>query len=134
MRYAIVCRGCGEPFVVRLGIGPAKQTRFYVICPACNLPIRGRMHGEDLDSHKTDFDADWFQGDSEPKRVVTIDPHVPCRYEATEMGPFGSAPNMTLVHLMGDDQIGGLLEYLGCGRHAAEVWWPRVRLFLRVLP
>jgi hypothetical protein len=126
-RCAIVCRGCHEPFVVRLTLAPSKLTRFYLPCPACQLPIRGRSQGEDLDSHKVDFDADWFDGEGEPELVVTVDPHVPSNYESSEMGPFGSAPAMTLVQLAGDGHVEALFMHLSRGRFAAEELWPRVR-------
>ena len=127
MRYGIVFPGCEVPFLVRLGMAPSKMTRFYVPCPTCKLPIRGRSHGTDLDSHKIDFEAQRFRGD-EPKIIVTIDPNVPSRYEATELdGELGSAPTMTLLRLVGGERSRDLLEYLPRGRYAAEELWPKAR-------
>jgi hypothetical protein len=125
MRYSIICPGCGEPFQVRFGLAPTTMTRFYVPCPACRLPIRGRSHGQDLDNHKVEFDADWYSG-KDPAYVVTVDPNVPSRCEATEMAGPGTAPAMTLLHLVGQERAEALF-CLGQGRHAAEELWPKVR-------
>lgn len=127
-RYPIICPGCEVPFLVRLGMAPSKMTRFYVPCPSCKLPIRGRSHGQDLDSHRVDFDAERFRGE-EPELAVTIDPNVPSRYEAADMmsGMIGSAPMLTLLHLVGDERMPDLMTYLPRGRTAVEMWWPKVR-------
>jgi hypothetical protein len=105
------------------------MTRFYVPCPSCRLPIRGRSHGADLDTHRVEFDAELFRGDNEPDIVVTVDPNVPARYEATQMlDGLGSAPTMTLLWLIGDEQANNFFMYLSRGRQAAEDLWPKVRL------
>lgn len=83
-RFPIICPGREVPFLVRMGMAPSKMTRFYVPCPSCKLPIRGRSHGEDLYSHRVDFDAEWFKGE-EPDLIVTADPNVPSRYEAVSI-------------------------------------------------
>lgn len=104
------------------------MTRFYVPCPTCKLPIRGRSHGEELETHRVEFDAERFKGKDEPNLIVTVDPNVPSRYEASDMlSGVGSAPSMTLLWLVGDDLAENFFRYLGRGRHAAEDWWPRVR-------
>jgi hypothetical protein len=126
-RFPIVCPGCEVPFVVRMGMAPSKMTRFYVPCPTCKLPIRGRSHGEDLDSHRVDFDAEWFRGE-EPDLVVTTDPNVPSRYEAADMmSGIGSSAIFTLAHVVGDERMPDLMTYLPRGRTAAEAWWPKAR-------
>ncbi|MEY9860216.1 hypothetical protein ABH935_005852 [Catenulispora sp. GAS73] len=81
----------------------------------------------DLDSTRVDFDAEWFRGD-EPELIVTIDPNVPSRYEATDMmSGIGSAPAATLLQLVGDERMPDLITYLPRGRQAAEEWWPKAR-------
>src|SRR4051812_13385999 len=117
-RYSIICPGCEEPFLVRLGVAPSKMTRFYVPCPSCKFPIRGRSHGEELSTHRVEFEAEWFIGKIEPRLVVTVDPNVPSRYEATEMGGPGTAPTITLVWLVGNDQAQNLFMHLSRGRQA----------------
>jgi hypothetical protein len=126
-RYSIVCPGCDVPFVVRFGLAPTKITRFYVPCPNCKLPIRGRSFGDDLDTHKVEFDTKMIYVDPEPDLVVTVDPNVPSRYEASEMGGLGTAPTMTLVSLVGDDRMFDLMKVMGGGRGAVEQLWPQVR-------
>ena len=56
--YTLSCPGCGQPFNVRLGIGASKMTRFYVPCANCRQPIRGRSQGQDLETHRVDFEAE----------------------------------------------------------------------------
>ena len=124
-RYPIICPGCEEPFLVRLGVAPTKMTRFYVPCPSCKLPIRGRSYGEDLLSHKVEFNAELYKNKKDPDLIVTIDPNVPSRYEATQMGGLGTAPNMTLMQLGGDRTL-DLMTYLGRGQQAVKEWWPQV--------
>lgn len=127
-RYPIVCPGCDTPFLVRLGVTPSKMTRFYVPCPTCHLPIRGRSHGEELETHRVEFDAERFSNKDEPQLIVTVDPHVPSRYEATEMlNGLGSAPNLALLWLIGDDLANDFFMYLSRGQYAVEGWWPKVR-------
>lgn len=127
MRYSIICPGCDAPFVVRLTLAPSKMTRFYVPCPACRLPIRARSHGKELDSHRVEFDAEWYRGKDEPTLVVTTDPHVPSRYDATILGQPGSGPTLTLLHLVGQERMHDLMRYMGGGRNAVDSWWPQVR-------
>lgn len=127
-RLSIVCPGCETPFLVRLGLGPSKMTRFYVPCPACRLPVRGRSHGDDLVSHRVEFDAEWFVGDDEPSLVVTIDPNVPARLGATALyDGLGAAPTMTLLHLAGDERADALFGCLNRGQQAAGELWPKAR-------
>jgi hypothetical protein len=90
------------------------------------LPIRGRSHGEELETFKVEFDAEWYSGRDDPTRVVTIDPNVPSRYDATEMGALGTFPTMTLFTLAGD-RMQEVILYLSRGRQAAEELWPQVR-------
>lgn len=104
------------------------MTRFYVPCPSCKLPIRGRSHGESLETHRVEFEAERFNSKSEPDLIVTVDPNVPARYEATQMlDGLGSAPTMTLLWLIGDDQANNFFMYLSRGRQAIEDLWPKVR-------
>lgn len=126
-RYPIICPGCNEPFLVRLGVAPTKLTRFYVPCPACKLPIRGTSQGKELESHKVEFEAEWYKGEAEPARIVTVDPNVPSRYEATQMGGLGTAPTMTLATLVGDERVLDLFMYMSRGQQVVEELWPQVR-------
>lgn len=127
MRHSIVCPGCNEIFVVRLGLAPTKMTRFYVPCPACKLPIRGRSHGDALDNHKVEFEATQLNDDTEHELVVTVDPNVPSRYESKTFDGLGSGPSLTLLWLTGQERIRDLMLYLSRGRHAVENTWPQAR-------
>jgi hypothetical protein len=84
-------------------------------------------HGQQLETHKVEFEAERYRGKGEPSPVVTIDPNVPSRYEATEMGGLGTAPTMTLLSLAGDERVGDLFMYLSRGHQVAEELWPQVR-------
>ena len=128
MLYSLRCPGCEEPFNVRLGIGPSKMTRFYVPCAHCELPIRGRSHGQDLETHRVEFDAELLSSDiSLEADLVTVDPNVPSKYDAVQRGELGTFPTMTLVQLVGDERVTALGEVLAQGRSAAEELWPKVR-------
>jgi hypothetical protein len=126
-RYSIVCPGCDVAFVVRLGLAPTKMTKFYVPCPACSLPIRGRSHGNALDSHTVDFEAERLHDETDHDLVVTVDPNVPSRYESKTFDGLGSGPSLTLLWLVGNDRIEELMRYLARGNYAVENLWPQAR-------
>lgn len=126
--YTLRCPGCEEPFNLRLGIGPAKMARFYAPCPHCSLPIRGRSHGQDLESHRVEFEAEALPSEASlDADFVTVDPNVPSKYNAAQRGELGTFPTMTLVHLVGDERAGALFETFSRSRTAAEKLWPKVR-------
>ncbi|MEU0157259.1 hypothetical protein, partial [Micromonospora fulviviridis] len=126
--YTLRCPGCEEPFNLRLGIGPAKMTRFYVPCPHCSLPIRGRSHGQDLESHRIDFEAESLPSEASLEAdFVTVDPNVPSKYNAAQRGELGTFPTMTLLHLVGDERAGALFETFSRSRTVVEELWPKVR-------
>jgi hypothetical protein len=126
--YTLRCPGCEESFNARLGIGASTMTRFYVPCAHCRLPIRGRSHGHDLESHRVEFEAELLPSETSlDAGFVTVDPNVPSKYDAVQRGEFGTFPTMTLVHLVGDERAEALLEMLPRGRSAAEELWPKVR-------
>ncbi|MDZ5447919.1 hypothetical protein U2F26_35395 [Micromonospora sp. 4G57] len=126
--YTLRCPGCEEPFSVRLGIGPSKMTRFYVPCAHCRLPIRGRSHGKDLESHRVEFEAESLPSETSLEAAfVTVDPNVPSKYNATQRGELGTFPTMTLIHLVGAGRGEALFEVLSRGRTAVEELWPQVR-------
>jgi len=126
--YTLSCPGCGQSFNVRLGIGASKMTRFYVPCANCRLPIRGRSQGQDLETHRVDFEAELLPTEgSLDAAFVTVDPNVPSRYDATERGQFGTFSNMTLLHLVGDERAEALFGALSRASQAADDLWPKVR-------
>jgi hypothetical protein len=126
--YTLRCPGCEQPFNVRLGIGPSKMTRFYVPCAHCSLPIRGRSHGQDLESHRVEFEAEVLPSENSIEAAfVTVDPNVPSKYNATQRGELGTFTNMTLVFLVGAGRELDLFEVLSRGRTAVEELWPKVR-------
>ncbi len=128
MLNTLRCPGCEQPFHVRFGVGPSKMARFYVPCANCSLPIRGRSHGQDLDSHRLEFEAEVLP--SEPSledTFVTVDPNVPSNYSATQRGELGTFPTMTLMLLVGAGREEALFEVLSRSRSAVDEVWPKVR-------
>ena len=126
--YTLRCPGCEQPFNVRLGIGPSKMTGFYVPCAHCSLPIRGRSHGQDLESHRVEFEAEVLPSENSIEAAfVTVDPNVPSKYNATQRGELGTFTTMTLMFLVGSGREEDLLEVLSRGRTAVEELWPKVR-------
>ncbi|WP_143061156.1 hypothetical protein [Saccharopolyspora shandongensis] len=85
------------------------------------------MQGNELKTLKVDFDAEMLNSEPESKLAVTVDPHVPSNFMAAEMGEFGSAPTMTLLHLAGESNVTNLFTHLKRARFAAEKLWPEVR-------
>lgn len=125
--YALKCPGCDEVFNVRLGVGNSKPLRFYLPCPHCKLPIRGRQYGHDLASHRTEFDAEQVAADfALDADFITIDPNVPSKYAGAERGQLGTFTTMTLVWLVGDNAR-ALFEVLDRGRSAVAELWPKAR-------
>lgn len=124
---ALKCPGCDEVFNLRLGVGNSKPLRFYLPCPHCKLPIRGRQYGHDLASHRTEFDAEQVPADSSMEaEFITIDPNVPCKYTGAERGELGTFTTMTLMWLAGDNAH-ALFEVLPRGRSAVAELWPKAR-------
>jgi hypothetical protein len=122
------CPGCGEPFNVRLGIGPSRMARFYVPCAHCKLPIRGSAHGQNLETHRVEFEAEMLPSEASLEvAFVTVDPNVPSKYDAAERGEFGTFPTMTLLRLVGDERAEAFFELHPRGRSAADEFWPKVR-------
>lgn len=122
----LVCPGCEEPFTLRLGIGETKGTRFYFPCPHCDLPIRGFMRGDSIETHELMIDAERYRGE-EPPTVVTAHPDVPSRYEADSftLPSLGAFPAMTLMELGGDRAV-EMMEAMGLAAYTAETLWPKV--------
>lgn len=128
MRNFLRCRGCEKPFIARIAAGPTQNTKFYIPCPNCQLPIRARAAGQDFDDHSLWFDCDVLSPDDIPEDtpVVTINPYVPARYDSDYDQPVGAFSTMTLHHLLGDD---GMLEYFhveGEAQSAIDEGWPTV--------
>ncbi|KSU67850.1 hypothetical protein [Arthrobacter sp. NIO-1057] len=129
-RYHLVCPGCEEKIIARVGAEPTKSTRFYFPCPHCRLPITGSMSGIELHEHRVDFDADvlpFNEVESSGAKVVTVNPFVPSAYDADSFNPFGSMPTLTLVGLLKDD---GFMSFKWERDHAQQVVeekWPKVR-------
>ena len=106
------------------------MTKFYLPCPECGLPIRGRSFGQEIEQHHVDFEAEVVDSRQlrDPYRTITIDPTAPSRYEAQRMGTFGASSTITLAQLAGDDaSVERLFLTLGRGQHAVEEMWPYAR-------
>jgi hypothetical protein len=126
--YTLRCPGCEKPFNVRLGVGSSNMARFYVPCAHCRLPIRGRSHGQDLQSHRIEFEAEVLPSEASlAAAFVTVDPNVPSNYDAAQRGELGTFPTMTLLHLVGDERARDFFEWGDRSRSAAHEYWPKVR-------
>ena len=131
-RYFVRCPGCDGIFVARIGTQPTDLTKFYLPCPHCQLPIRGRMTGQELEDHRVTLDGEFVKESEAPADapVVTIDPFVPSRYNADSFDGLGTFPTMTLLGVLGSDDF---VEYMGDNSRATqtidEVWGPTEMLF-----
>lgn len=129
VRYCILCSGCDNDFLLRLSVAPTRETKFYVPCPHCSLPLEGSSQGYELETHEVSFTrAQKVQivGDHE-RPVVTIDPNVPLRLGARgsgEIGRVGTSPNHTFYQLLGPRVVEGS-ERLANFRVKMEQHWPR---------
>lgn len=133
-RYHLKCHGCGESFVVRLGVEPTRGTRFYLPCPHCGLSIRGSMSGTELQNHRIDIECQVLSGsapESPSTRVVTINPFVPSRYESDSFTPNGAFPTMTLVQALGDDAFIEFESERRAALEAGQVMWPKVHMLFQ---
>lgn len=106
-RYFLRCPGCDKPFTARIGIDTADNTRFYLPCPICKVSIRGQMDGDDLASHRINFECEVIhEGDlSNDSPIITINPFVPSRYDADSFDGLGAFPTMTLHSLLGGERF-----------------------------
>lgn len=129
-RYSLRCPGCDKPFTARIGVDTADNTRFYLPCPICKVSIRGQMDGEDLASHRINFECEVIQeGDlSNDSPVITINPFVPSRYDADSFDGLGAFPTMTLHSLLGGERFLAFQSEHSQGREAAQELWPTVRI------
>ena len=129
-RYFLRCPGCDKPFTTRIGVDTADNTRFYLPCPICKVSIRGQMDGEDLASHRINFECEVIQeGDlSNDSPVITINPFVPSRYDADSFDGLGTFPTMTLHSLLGGERFLAFQGEHGQGREVAQELWPTVRM------
>lgn len=129
-RYFLRCPGCDKPFTARIGIDTADNTRFYLPCPICKVSIRGQMDGDDLASHRINFECEIIRegdlGSNSP--VVTINPFVPSRYDADSFDGLGALPTMTLHSLLGGQLFLAFQDEHGQGREVAQELWPTVRM------
>jgi hypothetical protein len=84
VRYYLLCPGCGEAFTARIALGPAENTRFYLLFPHCTLPIEASATGRDLRSHQLDFECEVVTEDevTEGSAVITVDLYAPSKYDA----------------------------------------------------
>lgn len=126
--FGLQCPGCDNIFAARVGIEPTKMTRFYVPCPHCEYPIKGRMSGEEFKHLRVEFDADQINiGDNAlDAPFVTVDPTVPSRLKGAERGQLGTFPTMTLLHLAGGNGY-ELIQVLQRGKDEASLRWPVIR-------
>jgi hypothetical protein len=126
--FGLQCPGCDQDFAARVGIEPTKMTRFYVPCPHCEYPIKGRMYGEELKDLRVEFDAAQvnIEDNALDAPFVTVDPSVPSRLKGAERGQLGTFPTMTLIQLAGDDGH-ELLQVLQQGKDEASLRWPVIR-------
>ncbi|MEI3848627.1 MULTISPECIES: hypothetical protein [unclassified Microbacterium] len=134
-RYSLRCPGCDEAFVARIGVQPTDITRFYFPCPNCQLPIRGRMSGQEPTEHKVVIDGEIVDESDLPTDplVVTVDPFVPSRYDADSMKmtsetAIGTFPTMTMVHLLGFEGFQAFGEDGGRAHHVVTEFWPPARM------
>ncbi|MCJ0699859.1 hypothetical protein FRIG_01735 [Frigoribacterium faeni] len=126
-RIALRCEGCENPFTARIGAAPTDLTRFYLLCPICGLPIRGRATGQELKEFKIEFeDAERMDAEIPRAPVVTVDPSVPAKRDADSDSGLGSFTMQTFLILLGD----GLSDYFsdaGTAVDAATERWTGVR-------
>jgi len=129
-RYFLRCPGCDKPFTARIGIDTADNTRFYLPCPICKVSIRGQMDGDDLASHRINFECEVIQEEdlSNDSPIITINPFVPSRYDADSFDGFGAFPTMTLHSLLGGERFLAFQGEHGQGREVAQELWPTVRM------
>jgi hypothetical protein len=126
IRYRLRCRGCDEGFWARVGVDSTRETKFYLLCPNCNLPIRAVARGEDYGTFRVKFDADELGSLADDAKVVTANPFIPARPDADSDSPSEAFPMMTLHHLLGDDVI-EFMQSLGSARSAVAHNWQPVR-------
>ncbi|MYU35400.1 hypothetical protein GTW52_20220 [Streptomyces sp. SID8358] len=133
-RYYLKCPGCAEVFDARLGVEPTRGTRFYLPCPHCGLSIRGSMSGTELENHRIAIECEVLS-DSAPespdRRVVTINPFVPSRYDADTFTPMGSFPTMTLLQALGDHALAEFQSERHSALEAGRDQWPTVRMLFQ---
>lgn len=133
-RYHLVCPGCEEKIIARVGAEPTKSTRFYFPCPHCRLPITGSMSGLELHEHRVIFDADVLPfNEAEPSdaKIVTVNAFVPSAYGSDSFNPIGSMPTLTLVGLLKDD---GFMSFKWERDHAQQVIeekWPKAKMLFQ---
>lgn len=130
-RINIQCRGCEEVFTLRLGINVSKRAAFYLLCPACGLPIQGELQGNSIENVKLEIGGD-FASTPPAGRVTTADLNAPVLVTADSLKGdiFGGMTNMTLNFLCGERAF----EYITvCNRgiEFLEDHWPAIERAVR---
>ena len=129
-RYYVRCPGCERAFAARIGAEPTDLTKFYIPCPYCQLPIRGRMTGQELEEHRVVLDAEIIAEAAAPAdaRVVTINPFVPSRYDADSHDRLGAFPMMTLISLMSSESLQDFMQDSGAAAAVIGQFWPSTEM------
>ncbi|WPF82766.1 hypothetical protein SANBI_000380 [Sanguibacter sp. 4.1] len=129
-RNFLKCPGCGENFVARIGTDATVQTKFYLPCPYCSLPIRARMSGEDLDDHRVRFECEKISevDVSEDTLVITVDPFVPSKYNADSHDGLGAFPTLTVRQLLKNEEHSAYYHDRSMAASAIEGSWPSTRM------
>lgn len=107
-RFHLLCPGCSEKFIARIGVEPTTGTRFYLPCPGCRLPIKGSISGTEFVDRRVTFECEVINDadlDLPGALTVTINPFVPSRYDADSYSPIGAFPTMTLLQMLGQDRF-----------------------------
>ena len=112
---------------------PTFGTRFYLPCPHCEIPIQGRMSGQELEDHQVRFGCDKVDPDTVATgaSVVTVNPFVPSRYDADTFSGTGAFPTLTLASLLGEQ---GFVEFgadRGQAQATVEQLWPATRMLFQ---
>lgn len=133
-RYHLLCPGCSEKFIARIGVEPTNGTRFYLLCPECRLAIKGAITGTEFSEHRVTFECDVLNQshpDLPDAMTVTINPFVPSLYEADSYSPVGAFPTMTLVRILGEDDFMAFENERHAGLDAIDEMWPSTQMLFR---
>lgn len=130
-RYHLRCPGCDEIFVARLGVEPTRNTRFYLPCPHCELPVKGTMVGTDPHEFKIDMNCQTV-GEDHPAvvnaPVVTVNPFVPSSYQADSYSGVGAFATMTLTQILGFDTFLAFEKERHEALDTGQAFWPKIRM------
>lgn len=105
-RYSIRCAGCGESFRLRVTVGPDPEQPFYIACPICHAPTRGRLeyHGG-VETTLVIESGEIMTGDPEGRPALTVSADIPCVPSASSMEVHGGSPFLHFSSLIGLAEI-----------------------------